>query len=56
MTNNIIPLNRCPDPAVLREQQLRRTLAWISFLVEGFATIGIMVIFLVCAVIFLCIV
>ena len=56
MTNQIIPLNRCPDPAVLRKQQLRRTYAQLAFLVEAAATLGIMVTFLACAVVFLCLV
>ena len=56
MTNNVIELHRCPSPALQKRQIRRNRYEMLSFLLEAFVTIGIMVSFLLCAIVFLCIV
>ena len=55
MTNQVIELHRCPSPALRKRQLRRRRFEMLSFVVEAFVTVGIMVSFLLCAILFLCI-
>ena len=56
MTHPVIELYPNTNPAVRKRQRNYRGFELISFVLEAFVTVGILVSFLLCAVLFLCIV
>lgn len=56
MTHPVIELYPNTTPAIRKRQRQHRGFELVSFVLEAFVTVGILVSFLLCAVLFLCIV